>query len=637
MTMTAQHLRAAIYARVSSERQAREDTIASQLEALDRRIRDDGLGCDPELRFIDDGVSGTLLLRPGLERLRDQAAAGSFDRLYVQDPDRFSRKYAYQVLILEELARCGVEVVFLCNPHSDDPAENLLVQLQGMIAEYERAKIMERSRRGKRHAARRGSVNVLAAAPYGYHYVCKREGDGEARYQVVAEEARVARRVFEWVGRDHCSLREVARRLKGEGVRTRTGLAEWNPARIGEMLKNPAYKGTAAYGKTRAGPYKPQRIRPPRGQPDYPKTPVTRADTPPEDQIPIDVPALVDEALFAAVQERLEENRKRKRDGARGATCLLQGLIVCKGCGYACHGAAARGADGPAAYRYYRCRGSEAWRHGGQKLCRTKGIRADRLDAAVWEDVASLLSEPERVREEYRRRLGGPGGGEAREAGQVGKLINQVKRTISRLIDAYGEGLLEKSEFEPRVTAARERLSHLEEEHKERTEEEDREGELRLVIGQLEGFASRVSEGLDGSSWPTRREIVRALVKRVEVDEEEVRIVYRVGPSPFEGRPQQGLLQHCWGRRGCRGSWKGGSATVCSSSSTAGIRLRTAIVGAKGMSPSRTASSSASSSRPPRPATPSCRPGRGPSRPGRSSAGIASTTIPGGARPRASG
>ena len=150
-------LRVAIYARVSSERQAQEGTIASQLEALDRRIRDDGSDCDPELRFVDDGVSGTVLLRPGLERLRDQAAAGSFDRLYVQDPDRFSRKYAYQVLILEELARCGVEVVFLCNPHSDDPAKNLLVQVQGMIAEYERAKIMERSRRGKQHAAGRST------------------------------------------------------------------------------------------------------------------------------------------------------------------------------------------------------------------------------------------------------------------------------------------------------------------------------------------------------------------------------------------------------------------------------------------------------------------------------------------------
>jgi site-specific DNA recombinase len=550
MTMPTVHLRVAIYARVSSERQAQEDTIASQLEALDRRVREDGLGCDPELRFIDDGVSGTLLFRPALERLRDQAAAGSFDRLYVQDPDRFSRKYAYQVLILEELARCGVEVVFLCNPHSDDPAENLLVQVQGMIAEYERAKIMERSRRGKQHAARRGSVNVLSAAPYGYRYIRKQDGDGEGRYQVVAEEARVARKIFEWVGRDHCSLCEVARRLKGEGVRTRRGRTEWDPSTICEMLKNPAYKGTAAYGKTKAGPYKPQRIRPLRGKPEFPKKPITRVDTPAKDQIFIEVPALVDEDLFAAAQEQLEENRRRKRTRARGATYLLQGLIVCKGCGYACHGAnaAARTPDGRVAYAYYRCRGSEAWRYGGQKLCRTKGIRTDQLDAAVWEDVTSLLSEPGRVREEYRRRLDGPRGGDVREAGQVAKLISHVRKTISRLIDAYGDGLLDKSEFEPRVRAARQRVSKLQEEHKQRTEEEDTDEELRLVIGQLEEFASRVSEGLDSSNWLTRREIVRALVKRVEVDEKEARVVYRVSPSPFENRPRQVLLQHCRGR-----------------------------------------------------------------------------------------
>src|SRR3954465_1561184 len=155
-------LRVAIYARVSGEQQAKEDTIASQLEAVTQRIASDALECDPELRFVDDGGSGTLLIRPGLERLRDQAAAGAIDRLYVLDPDRFSRKYAYQVLILEELTRCGVEVVFLCNPLVRDaaPAENLLVQIQGVIAEYERAKILERSRRGKQHAARHGSVNV---------------------------------------------------------------------------------------------------------------------------------------------------------------------------------------------------------------------------------------------------------------------------------------------------------------------------------------------------------------------------------------------------------------------------------------------------------------------------------------------
>src|SRR6478609_11244625 len=126
--MTNNDLRVAIYARVSGEQQAKEDTIASQLEAVSQRIASDALECDPELRFVDDGVSGSLLVRPGLERLRDQAAAGAIDRLYVLDPDRFSRKYAYQVLILEGLGHCGVEVVFLCNPLDPDaaPAENLL-------------------------------------------------------------------------------------------------------------------------------------------------------------------------------------------------------------------------------------------------------------------------------------------------------------------------------------------------------------------------------------------------------------------------------------------------------------------------------------------------------------------------------
>src|SRR6476659_356681 len=142
--MDTDYLRAAIYARVSSEQQAKEHTIASQIEAIRQRVLGDGLECDPELCFVDDGYSGSTLIRPGLERLRDQAAAGAIDRLYVLDPDRFSRKYAYQVLILEELTDCGVEVVFLCNPLGHDPAENLLVQVQGMIAEYERAKILER-------------------------------------------------------------------------------------------------------------------------------------------------------------------------------------------------------------------------------------------------------------------------------------------------------------------------------------------------------------------------------------------------------------------------------------------------------------------------------------------------------------
>ncbi len=550
--MITDNLRVALYARVSGEQQEKEDTIASQLEVVTERIAADGLDCEPELHFVDDGVSGYILARPALERLRDQAAAGAIDRLYMLDPDRLSRKYAYQVLILEELIRCGVEVVFLRNPVGRSPEADLLLQVQGMIAEYERAKIMERCRRGKQHAARRGSVNVLSGAPYGYRYIGKHEGGGEARYQVLAEEARVVRKIFEWVGQQRCSIGEVCRRLRRDSIPTRTGKSAWDRATVWLILKNPAYKGTAAFGKTRSGEFKPQRLRPQRGRPEHPRRPVSRVDTASEDQIFIEVPGLVSEDLFLAVQAQLEENRQRRRDRPGGGRYLLQGLVVCKRCGYGCYGKptsrAASEGKGRVPYAYYRCTGSDAYRFGGQRLCWNKQIRTAILDAAVWEDVRGLLSEPERVREEYERRLQGTQGGPNQEVEHLGKLINNVKKMISRLIDAYGDGLLDKSEFEPRISAARTRLSRLAEEHRQRIGEAAQEAELRLVIGQLEEFARRVSQGLQEPDWATRREVVRALVKKVEVDETEIRIVYRVSPSPFERGPQQGRLQHCWGR-----------------------------------------------------------------------------------------
>jgi site-specific DNA recombinase len=548
--MTKDDLRVGLYGRVSGDQQEKEDTIASQLEVVMQRIASDGLECDPDLRFVDDGYSGYILTRPGLERLRDQAAAGVIDRLYALDPDRFSRKYAYQVLIVEELTRCGVEIVFLSNPLGHGPEENLLLQVQGMIAEYERAKIMERCRRGKQYAARHGSVNVLSGAPYGYRYVGKHEGGGEARYQVLAEEARVVRNIFEWIGQERCSIGEVRRRLQRENIPTRTGKPAWDRATIWLMLKNPAYKGTAAFGKTRSGPLKPQRLRPQRGRPEQPRRPVSRVDTSSRDQIFIDVPGLVSEELFEVVQAQLEENRQRRRDRPAAGRYLLQGLVVCKRCGYGCYGkpVSRASANGKVPYAYYRCTGSDAYRFGGQRLCWNKQIRTDILDASVWEDVSQLLSEPERVRAEYQRRLEGSGTDQSHELEHINKVIKNLRKLISRLIDAYGDGLLDKSEFEPRILAARERLAKWEDERRQRANEATQEAELRMVIGQLEEFTRRVSDELQQPSWETRREVVRALVKKVEVDEQEVRIVYRVSPSPFEGRPQQGSLLHCWGR-----------------------------------------------------------------------------------------
>src|SRR4051812_42096487 len=209
--------RVALYARVSAEPPSSNQTIASQLEALQARVAGDGQRLPADQVFIDDGYSGATLVRPALERLRDLAAAGGLDRVYVHSPDRLARRYAYQVLLVDELHRAGVEIVFLNRPIGVSAEDDLLLQVQGMVAEYERAKIMERSRRGKRHAARTGSVNVLSGAPYGYRYVGKHDGGGVARHEILEAEAQVVRQVFVWIGRDRLSIGEVCRRLRGQG------------------------------------------------------------------------------------------------------------------------------------------------------------------------------------------------------------------------------------------------------------------------------------------------------------------------------------------------------------------------------------------------------------------------------------
>src|SRR5262249_17935361 len=277
--------------------------------------------------------------------------------------DRLARKYAYQVLLVDELQRCGVEVVFLDHRLGRSPEEDLLLQVQGMVAEYERAKILERSRRGKRHAARRGSATPLCGAPYGYRYISKHEGGGQARYEVVLEEAHVVENIFMWAGQERCTINEVGRRLRRDGVRTRTGKSTWTRTTLWSMLRNPAYKGEATFGKARAGP-DPSRLRPARGYPEHPRYRRPARDPAAGDPVSIPVPAIVDADLFAAVQEQLAENRARSRLSARGARHLLQGLMVCKRCGYALCGkatsrASARGR--PRTYAYYRCVGTEPY------------------------------------------------------------------------------------------------------------------------------------------------------------------------------------------------------------------------------------------------------------------------------------
>src|SRR6476660_2024788 len=211
---------AAIYARVSSEQQREENTIASQTASLIEFAKSHDLEVPKEWVFEDEGYSGATLERPGLERVRDLAAEGQIQVVLAYSPDRLSRKYAYQILLIEEFARHGVETLFLKAPQGESAEDQLLVQFQGMIAEYERAQILERSRRGKRHRAHGGEVSVMSGAPYGYRYMRKTD-EAPAAYIIDESEAGVVRRVYEMYTVDGFSIGEITRRLNAEGIPTR--------------------------------------------------------------------------------------------------------------------------------------------------------------------------------------------------------------------------------------------------------------------------------------------------------------------------------------------------------------------------------------------------------------------------------
>ena len=546
----------ALYARVSSEKQVQAGTIDSQVAALEKRIIDDGGSVLNDNKFIDNGYSGATLIRPALERLRDHVSLSDIDRIYVHSPDRLSRKYAYQMILLEEFQLLGVEVIFLNCETNDNPESQLLLQMQGMISEYERAKIMERHRRGKIHSAKRGSHNVLGTAPFGYHYIDKHAGGGQASLEIDDEGAAVIRKIFSWIGRDRLSIGEVVRRLEKEGILTAKGKKHWDRSAIWGMLKNPAYKGEAAFGKTKTGKVLPK-IRPQKHSQEQPKKGYSTYPVEKKDWITIPVPAIISKDLFEVVQSQLEENKKVARTRKRGASYLLQGLVVCARCQYAYYGKPVKNKRGDKIdrYAYYRCIGTDAYRFGGNKVCDNKQLRTDTLEMAVWEEVLRLLKNPGHVKEEYQRRLNNlsesPLDNEQKE---LEKQSQKIGKGVSRLIDSYADGYLTKGEFEPRIKTMKARLKKIEEQRNTIIDQQALKKDLHCIITNLESFANQVRSGLSDIGWEEKREIIRMLVKKVEIDLKEVNVVFKVSSplTPDRVRTktvQDKSLQDC-----CRGT-----------------------------------------------------------------------------------
>ena len=525
---------AALYARVSGEQQRDSNTIASQTEALVDYAERHGYSVAPDMIIEDDGYSGAVLERPGLERVRDLAAEGRIDTVVVHAPDRLSRRYAYQVLIIEELVRQGVETVFVNAPSMETPEDHLLVQFQGMIAEYERAQILERSRRGKRHRARRGEVAVLGGAPYGYRYH-KKTPDSDAFYEVLEPQASVVRDVYGYYTCEHLSIGAIMRKLNERAVPTSTGRSRWERSTVWAILRNPAYKGKACFGKTRQMPRErvTRRVRLRGG--------VASAtsgghERPREEWIEIPVPAIVSEETFALAEERLETNKIHAPRRTKTPS-VVQGLVSCGKCGYALSRTSAQ--TSARKISYYRCLGSDSWRHLNGPVCDSRPVRQDLLDDVVWNEVVRLLEDPALIGAELDRRLEAARASDPnqqRETDLRHRLL-RVHKSIERLVDAYQEELITIDELRDRTPELRRQEQALHRELQSAVDcAKDRETYLRLAE-TLTDFLARLRSCAEALDIPERQRIVRLLVKEVLVSEDTITIRHSI---PIPGSPSGG-------------------------------------------------------------------------------------------------
>jgi site-specific DNA recombinase len=517
---------AAIYARVSSARQAKDETIGSQLAALREHAATSRLDVPEDWVFADEGHSGATLARPRLEALRDLAAQGCLDVVLVYSPDRLARKFAYQALLIEELARCGTRVEFVKGPRGDSPEDQLLIQFQGMFAEYEKAQLAERYRRGKAWRAKAGSVNVLSGAPFGYRYVRKAPESG-ARYEVVPHEAVLVAEMFRRYADDGAAIADLGRWLTAQGVRTRTGKDRWDRSVIWGMLRNPAYAGTAVFGKTQAVHEPAGLNRTARLAGRTVPRQVRVQDRPREEWTGIPVPALVDEETFDRVQQRLADNKRFASRNTK-VPSLMQGLAACASCGYGYYRTSTTTARKK--IYYYRCLGSDDYRYQGGRVCQNKPVRADYVDKVVWDHVTALLADPALIRAEIDKRIERARTSDpvTRKRGQLEQALAKTTASIASMITALSEQLITIDELRARMPDLRAREAGLKDQIAALdAQAADRDAYLKLA-GDLEGFLARLRGNAATATTEDRQRVLRALVQDVLVGPEKITIRHRI-------------------------------------------------------------------------------------------------------------
>ena len=502
-------MRVALYARVSTQRQAQADGVAQQLDRLQAHAASQGWTVVAENIFRDDGYSGASLKRPGLERLRDRAALRHLDRVLITAPDRLARHYVHQVLLLEEITATGCQVEFLDRPMSQDPHDQLLLQIRGAVAEYERSLIAERMRRGRLRKLQAGLLLPWTRPPYGYRVDPDRPRDPAGVRCDEAEAAAVAE-MFAWYGEEGRSLYGLAQKLLSDAIPPPRVKGRWNVTTLRGILTNPVYTGEVFAGRIQTAPRRLQAR---------------------EEWIPVaSIPTIVSQESFDRVQAKLAQNRQFARRNNTAHPYLLRALVSCGVCGLSCLGRCL-----PAGHRYYCCRGKLSPVNSHRDTpCPSRFIPASQVEALVWEDLRQLLTDPEASRHALERAHGGhwlPQELRARREtlrrGQV-----SVAQQIERLTEVYLAGVVGLDEYRRRRGDLEQRQQALAAQEQQLAAQTERQADIARLGLSLEEFSRRIRQGLDQATWEQRRQLIEWLVTRVIVTNGEVEIRYVIPTSP---------------------------------------------------------------------------------------------------------
>jgi site-specific DNA recombinase len=501
-------VRAAIYARVSSEEQKEGQTIDSQIAELARFAEEKGwtvIGV-----YKDEGWSGGLLARPELDRLRDEASRGGFDIALINDVDRLARDVSHLGIVKRDLERSGVQVIFKKLPAEKSPTYNLMVNILGSFAEFERELITDRTRRGRRHKVEVRKQYIGSNSPYGYRYIPKDRASGKEGFlEVIPEEAAIVKQMFEWVDREGLSAMKVTARLSAMNVRPRRGGANWGKSSVIRILRSETYAGVWHYNKHEGcAPVNPTNKN------KYRKTLKGSVRRRPKTEwLPVPLPEhlqIIDRERWQRVQEQLTRNTAFSPRNAKHSY-LLKSLIKCSGCGARVVGDPCHGKF------YYRCY---------QRCKKLPTIREEVLNDAVWRAIEEAICNPsliiDQVKKLYAHRTQNIGKAQS-EVAEVEVALQEVEVEQSRLIEAYRQGLLPMALFGKEMEQINARKTILEERKSNLT----RQGEappLAVIERSLAEYCKIVAQQMRNFNEEARQRFLRLLVNEIIYEGSRIRI-----------------------------------------------------------------------------------------------------------------